>query len=169
LSLTVNGSLTAGTVPIDFTIPPSGLLTVTVTTTGIALTEQGTTPPLTATGTLNSVTVTDTRNLFPGWSVSGQVSPFTGAGSAAGSTVAGDQLGWVPNGTVSGGATLGPPVAPGTSPGLGDVGAVLASAAAGSGMGTDTLMASLTLDIPASALAGPYTSSLTVTYLESGP
>jgi hypothetical protein len=159
----------AVTVPVTVTIPPTGALTVTVTPGTVDLGAQGTTYPLTATGVLQDVTVTDTRNTYPGWSVSGQESDFTGSGSAAGATISGDQLGWVPTGTLAYGATLGPTVAPGTSPGLGDTPQVLASATPGNGMGTSTLAANLTLDIPNSALAGPYTSSLTITYMESGP
>jgi hypothetical protein len=69
-----------------------------------------------------------------------------------------------------GGATLGPTVAPGTSPnGLGDIAHVLASAAIGLGDGTNTLSASLSLDIPADTRAGAYGGSLTITYLASGP
>ena len=53
-------------------------------------------------------------------------------------------------------------------PGLA-AGGVLASAADGSGLGTDTLGATLTLDIPASARSGAYTATLTLTYLDTGP
>jgi hypothetical protein len=40
--------------------------------------------------------VTDTRNYYPGWSVSGQDSNWTGSGTAAGFTISGNQLGWTP-------------------------------------------------------------------------
>jgi hypothetical protein len=148
----------------------TGTLAVTVTSGTVNLTAQS--APLTATGTLQDVTVTDTRNYVPGWSVSGQESVFTGSGSATGSTMSGDQLGWVPEALdpLVGGAALGPLVAPGTSPGgLGDTAAVLADADAGSGLGTNTLSADLTLDIPATALAGPYSGEITITYLDTGP
>jgi hypothetical protein len=164
LSLT-SGPRQAGGVFISVTLPPSGALTVTVGAGSVTLTEQSTT----ATGTLNDVTVADTRNTYPGWSVSAQDTAFTGSGTAAGSTIPGDDLGWTPGGTVSGGATLGPMVVPGASPGLQDAAQVLASAAPGSGVGTDSLSAALTLDIPAATSAGPYTSSLTITYLLTGP
>jgi hypothetical protein len=158
----------AGSEPVTVAIPPSGALTVSVAPGTAALTQSGST----ATGNLPDVTVSDTRNTYPGWSVSAQVSAFTGSGTAAGSTISGDQLGWVPvaAGPLVGGATLGPAVAPGTSPGgLGDTSAVLAEASPGFGFGTNTLGADLTLDIPAAALAGPYTASLTITYIETGP
>jgi hypothetical protein len=44
---------------------------------------------------------------------------------------------------------------------------VLASAAAGSGLGTDTLSAKLLMDIPATAAAGRYSVILTITCVES--
>jgi hypothetical protein len=150
-------------------VPPTGLLTVAVTPGAVTLTVSGTTAPLAATGVLNTVTVSDTRNYVPGWSVSGQESVFTGSGTAAGSVISGDQLGWVPDGTVVGGAITGGNVPPGTSPGLGDTAQVLASAAPGNGMGTNTFFANLTLIIPGTARAGPYTGSMTITYLDSGP
>jgi hypothetical protein len=162
---TVNG----GTVPVTVTIPPSGAFTVTVTPGTVTLAEQGTSYPLVAAGMLQPVTVADTRNTYPGWSASGQASVFTGGGTAAGSTIPGDQLGWVPTGILAGGAALGPTVAPGTSPGLGDTAQVLAAATPGNGTGTSTLGANLTLDLPSTALAGPYTATLTLTFAESGP
>jgi hypothetical protein len=159
----------AGNVPVTTTVPPTGALIVTVATGPADLTEQGTTAPFTATGMLPTITITDTRNTYPGWSVSAQETAFTGSGAAAGSTISGDQLGWAPNGTPAGGATIGPPVPPGISQGLGDNPQVLAFATPGSGLGTSTLSASLTLDIPDTASAGSYIGSLTITYLETGP
>jgi hypothetical protein len=169
VSITVTGI--AGSVPITVTVPPTGSLTVTVAPGTVNLAEQGATPPTTARGTLNDVTVTDTRNTYPGWSVSGQMSAFTGGGSPA-ATIPGDQLGWTPTAItpLTGGATLGPAVAPGTSPnGLADTAQVLASAPGGQGFGTNTLSASLTLDIPVATPAGAYSGLLTITYLELGP
>jgi hypothetical protein len=116
-----------------------------------------------ATAATSPVTVSDTRNTFPGWSVSGQAADFTGNGTAAGASISGNQLGWTPtsDGALPPGVTLGGTVAP-AAPGLGTAPAVLASAPAGSGFGTSTLGANLTLAIPATAAAGGYTSSLTV-------
>jgi ABC-type phosphate transport system substrate-binding protein len=165
--VTVTG--TAGSVPIAVTVPAIGALAVTVAAGTVTLAEQGTTPPATATGTLNDVTVTDTRNTYPGWSVSGQVSSFT---SGSGASIPGDQLGWTPTavGPLTGGAALGPAVSPGTTTnGLADAAQVLASAPGGQGLGTNTLSASLILDIPAATPAGGYSGLLTVTYLELGP
>jgi hypothetical protein len=154
------------TVPITVTVPPSGVFTFTVAPGTVNLAVSGT--PAQGTGVLNAVTVSDSRNTFPGWSVSGQESDFAGSGTAAGSTISGNQLGWTPTGTPAGGATLGPVVAPG-SPGLGATAGILAQAHAGSGSGTSNLSANLLLDIPASAAAGPYAGTLTLTAVTSLP
>jgi hypothetical protein len=112
---------------------------------------------------LNPVTVSDTRNTFPGWQVTGQESAFAGSGTSAGYTFSGNQLGWVPTDTSLGtGVTLGPTVTP-ASPGLGTTAGVLAQAHAPNGTGTSVLGANLTLAIPASAAAGPYAGTLTIT------
>jgi hypothetical protein len=155
----------SGSEPLAVTVPASGAFTFTVATGTVNLAVSG----ANATGALNPVTVSDTRNTVPGWSVSGQSADFAGSGTAAGSTISGNQLGWAPTDTSLGtGATLGGTVAP-ASPGLGTTAAVLAQAHAGSGAGTSALGANLTLAIPATALAGPYASSLTLTAVTSLP
>jgi len=151
----------SGSEPLAVTVPQSGTFTLTVAPGTVNLTAAG----LTATGALQPITVSDTRNTFPGWSVTGQAADFTGSGTAAGSTISGNQLGWTPTGTVSDG-TLGGTV--GVPPGIGSTAAVLASAAVGHGFGTSNLGATLNLIIPASAAAGPYTSTLTVTAIPHG-
>jgi hypothetical protein len=116
--------------------------------------------------------VTDSRNTYPGWSVSGQEADFTGIGTAAGFSILADQLGWVPAavGTVGTGVTVGPAITPGTDPGgLGDTGGVLISATPGSGYGTDEANAALALHIPTGQAAGSYAGSMTSTYLSVGP
>ncbi len=165
LMVTTTGAMT-GSEPITVGLPQSGTFTVSITPGTVLLTASG----LTATGTLQDVTVSDTRNYYPGWSASGQESDFTGSGTAAGSTISGNQLGWTPTtaGPLQGGATLGPAVAP-AAPGLGTSAAVLASAAAGTGFGTNVLSANLNLLIPSLQTAGPYSGSLTLTYVESAP
>jgi hypothetical protein len=165
-SLAVDG--TAGSEAVMVTVPPAGTLTVTVVPGTVTL--QGTGNRLEVTGMLQDVTVTDTRNYVPGWSVSGQESVFIRSRTAGGATIPGDQLGWVPVAVspLAGGASLGPAVAPGTRRhGLG-TGSALAYADAGSGIGTNTLSASLILDIRNSR-ASRYTGILTITYLETGP
>lgn len=165
---TIGPAVTApfGNVPITIAVPQSGAFIVTVAPGTVNLAVSG----LTAAGTLQDVTVTDTRNFYPGWSVSGQESGFTGAGTAAGSVIPGDRLGWTPTavGALHGGATLGGTVTP-VSPGLGTTAATLASAAAGCGFGTNVLSASVTLAIPPTAAPGPYSGALTITYIEAGP
>jgi hypothetical protein len=155
----------SGTEPISVTVPASGSFTLTVPTATVNLAVSG----ATATGALNTITVSDTRNTSPGWSVSGQESAFAGSGTAAGATISGNQLGWVPTDTsLATGATLGTTVTP-ANPGLGTTAAVLASAVPGGGVGTSGLGANLTLDIPATAAAGPYAGSMTITAVTTGP
>jgi hypothetical protein len=171
LSLVVNpaGAQTAGTIPINVTVPTTGTLTVTVAAGTVSLSLSGSGSTLTATAPMNNVTVSDTRNSAPGWSVSGQESIFTNTAVST-ETIPADDLGWAPTAVnpLVGGAVLGPTVAPGTSPnGLGDAAQVLASATAGNGVGTNTLSATLTLDVPSTTPAGAYTGNLTITYLLS--
>jgi hypothetical protein len=157
----------AGVVRLTVTVPPAGSLTVTATATTVPLTVQTGTNPATAVGILPDITVTDSRNWLPGWSVSGQESAFlTGSGSGV-QLLQGSKLGWTPTGTVTGGARLGPTVAP-ADPGLGS-GADLASAPVGSGYGTDTLSANLVLELPAAAATRSLTGTLTITFLDAGP
>jgi hypothetical protein len=161
-TVTSQGGGPSGTEPLTVTVPQSGpgSFTLTVPSGTVTMTVSG----ATATGTLNPIMVADTRSSSPGWSVSGQATTF--AGTAAGSSISGDQLGWAPTGTsLPTVVTLGGAVAPG-SPGLGTTAAVLASATAAS---TCTLGANLTLDIPASATPGSYSSTLTLTAVTSGP
>jgi hypothetical protein len=156
----------AGAEPVAVTVPIAGIFTVTVAPGTVPLSATG----LTATGTLQDVTVSDTRNYYPGWAVYGQQANFAGSASAAGSAISGNQLGWAPVAvdTLADGATLGPSVAP-VSPGLGSVPGTLAYAGAGCGFGTNVLSAGLTLDIPAATVAGPYSGNLTITYIETQP
>jgi hypothetical protein len=121
-----------------------------------------------ATGMLQQFTVTETRSPAPGWSISGQESDFIGTRGAHPRTIPGTALGWIPIGSLSGGATLGPAVVA-DHPSLGTKGALLAAAAPGSGGGTSTLSADLTLKIPASAVANTYVGTLTITCIETGP
>jgi len=170
LSLTVQPAPpNSGTVPLAVTIPVTGTFTLTVDTTDtVTLPVTG----LTATGATTPVVVSDTRNTYPGWSVSGQDSDWTGTGSAAGGTIPGNQLGWTPTGTaLAPGVTLGPLVTPGSGSGLGFTPQVLAMvhAGLGNGFGTSTLGADLILAIPPVSPAGPYTSGLNITAVPANP
>ena len=160
------GTTAAGSEPVTIAVPQEGAFILTVSPGTVNLSVSG----ATATGALQNVTVTDTRNYYPGWSVTGQASSFAGSGTAAGSTFSGNQLGWVPTavGTLVDGATLGGTVAP-VSRGLGTTAATLASAATNCGFGTNVMSANLTLDIPPLAAAGPYISTMTITAVTTGP
>ena len=151
----------SGSEPIAVNVPSTGSFTLTVATGTVNLTPNsiGTS----AAGILNPVTVSDTRNSFPGWQVTGQEGTFSGSGTSAGFTISGNQLGWTPTDTSLGtGVTLGPTVTP-AAPGLGTTAGVLAQAAAPNGTGTSVLAASLLLAIPSSAAAGPYAGTMTIT------
>ncbi len=118
-----------------------------------------------STGQLGVVTISDGRDQSqPGWSVSGQVGDFTGGGH----TFSGSHLGWTPVVTAQDAAhdvVAGPPVSPGTNPGL-TADSDMAKAAATNGLGTTTLGAALDLTVPASTAAGSYSAVLTITAVE---
>jgi hypothetical protein len=168
LALRVKASASGtGTIPVSVTVPCAGGFTLTVDTADIVTL---TVSRSSATAATTPIVVSDTRNTYPGWSVSGQDSDWTGSGAAAGASISGNQLGWQPTSSkkLPQGVRLGPPVAP-ASPGLGSTPAVLASASDGpcNGYGTITLIANLTLLIPASQAPGPYSSGLTITAVTS--
>jgi len=169
LSLPVNPAPpNSGTIPLAVSVPQVGTFTLTVDSTDVVTLAA---TDLSATGTTTPITVADSRNSFPGWSVSGQDGAWTGTSTAAGGTFSGDQLGWTPTDTtLAPGVTLGSPVTA-ANPGLGTTAATLASvhAGLGNGFGTSTLGANLTLAIPATAPAGPYTSGLTISAVTSNP
>lgn len=175
LSVTLAGSLNAGgvnPVVINVTVAATGTLTVTVAAGPVNLAVTG----LTGTGNLPGVSIKDTRNNFPGWSVLGQESAFTSTALPS-TPISGNQLGWVPAAATGSAAfdgthvVLGGTVAP-ASPGLGTTAATLALAHAGFGadpLGNTTYIATaaLTLTIPPVTTAGAYTGNLTVTYLSA--
>jgi ABC-type phosphate transport system substrate-binding protein len=171
LSLSVSQSLTVpGTVPLAVDVPLTGTFTLTVDTADtVTLAVSGST----ATAVTPQIIVTDTRNNYPGWSVSCQAGDFASTSATAGVPISGNQLGWVPTGSsLVAGVTLGGTVAP-AAPGLGTIAAVLASAppGVGSGFGTSTLGANLTLAIPPApgSTAGGYTGALNISAVESMP
>ena len=154
-------------VPLATTIPPAGAFTLTVPSTGmVSMTVSGSS----AAGDILPVVVSDSRNTYPGWSVSGQASDFTTSSPGPDTIISGNELGWMPDTT----ASLASGVMPGgavqaAAPGLGSAPATLASASAGAGFGTSTLGAHLSLVIPPTAVPGPYTSVLTLTAVTSAP
>jgi trimeric autotransporter adhesin len=165
------GTTTApGTIPVSVTITATGSLTVTIPTgtAVLSLNSAGTS----ATGSLGTITVTDTRNTVPGFAVYGQeVANFTGSNLPAGVTSASipnTDLGWAPSGppaaTLADGTTVGP-----TSTNIGAAPAVLLQALGGSGTGVSTADAFLTLTIPAGTPAGTYTGGVDITYISVAP
>ncbi|PZF84552.1 hypothetical protein [Jiangella anatolica] len=113
-------------------------------------------------GTLDPVTVSDTRAGAPGWDTTAQVSEFS-TGSAS---FEGKYLGWTPAvvSSTATGVTAGAAVATGFESGTGlSEPRQLAGAPAGSGAGTSQLGAGLSLEIPADTAAGTYTATLTLT------
>ena len=171
-SAVLNLSVTVppNTIPLAVTDPPNGTFSLTVDTADVVnLAVSG----LDATAPMTDVTVSDTRNTYPGWTVWGQETDFTGAGTAAGATISGNQLGWTPDsvaGPLTNGVIIGNPVNP-VSPGLGTTPEPLAWAPAGAraGFGTTVISAGLDLRIPPPQAAGPYTGSLEITALTTGP
>lgn len=167
LNLTVNAAPpNTGIIPLAVTVPAAGSFTLTVDTGDtITLTLNGNT----AAAATTPIVVSDTRNTFPGWSISGQDTGRSGSGAA----ISGNQLGWKPasgSSPIPPGVTLGGPVAP-DSPALGTTPAVLALVHAGlnNGYGTITLVANLTLAIPAQQAAARYTSGLSITSVSANP
>lgn len=119
-----------------------------------------------ADGIIHQITVVDTRNVDAGWQLAGTMGTFTDGG---GNTFDGDSLGWIPvltddsDGTdYDQTVTSGSAVTPGTTNGLGD-GALLASAAAGAGLGISVHDARLLLLIPVTVDEATYTGTLTYT------
>lgn len=122
----------------------------------------------TATGNINQVTVVDTRDTDPGFTINGQMSAFTNGTS----TFSGNYLGWQPVVTSTSGATLagydqtvaaGATLQPSLATGLQTVKQPLASAIAGQGLGISTLDARLKLLIPLTARNGGFTATMTFT------
>lgn len=162
-----------GSQNINVTIPglADGLLTLTVGGDGtVNLTDasfQGTF--LQATGRLDPVTITDTRQGNEGpydWTSSGVVSDFIGSNSL--NMIPGEHLGWTPTVvTAGGGAVAGPLVTPGfplAGPGLGSP-QVFASAPGGHPTGSATLDALLDLRMPVTQAPDSYAATMTFTVL----
>lgn len=161
---------------IETTVLP-GALTISVDNTAVGLPNAQLTSDASmfaSAGTLNPVTITDTRAGNPGWNVSGQVSDFT---DATGHLINGANLGWSP--TLIGkaaaqivfmGAVVDPAagIAPGAAapPGIGlATSRTLAIGARSGGNGTAVLGAGLTLTAPTSTPGGTYTATLTFTVI----
>lgn len=113
-----------------------------------------------AAGTLPSITVTDTREEAPAWSLSAQASAFVAGSESFGA----EALGWVPQVPANEvGAEAGPERVAGAE-GLA-TSALLAQASQDHAPGSVTVSAALTLLAPANTPAGSYVSTITVTAL----
>lgn len=176
------------TIPLSATAPApyAGALTLQVTAgTAVALTQVD---PNTAagfpvdatdptghrhawvfTGNLSGVSVSDTRPLESGWTLTSQASSFVNGGT----TITAANLGWTPakvgtgsdaEGTVTAGTAITSHLADTASNGLNQT-RNFATAAIGSGLGTQNLSAGLELRIPYTSPAGAYTSTLTLTLI----
>ena len=103
LTVTVNPVATSsGEIPLAAGVPQAGAFTLTVDAADtVTLVVSG----ASAVGQATPIVVSDTRNTFPGWPVSGQDTDWAGTDSAAGASIPGDQLGWAPtsNGTLPNG------------------------------------------------------------------
>jgi len=117
---------------------------------------------LESSGALVPIQVTDNRAGGPAWSISGQVSDFSGG-------LPGTYLGWTPTIVAAGagaGAIVGDPVASGIDGGNGLTdSSVLASAPTSHPPGSATVGADLDLRLPADTSPGAYSATLTITAL----
>jgi hypothetical protein len=158
---------------LQVTVAPTGSFSWTVPTPEpvVTLGLSGST----ATGALVPGTLTDSRtgiaanqytaaNLvngysgYPGWSVVGQATDFTNPTSTPVGDIPVANLNWTPTTPAQGDFVLGRA----STTGLGTA-QTLATAAEGHGDGTFTLGANLSLAIPATAPAGLYSSTITLT------
>lgn len=121
-----------------------------------------------ADGSINQVTVLDTRDGDPGWTAKGDIADLFTNGTGPfdeNNSFSGDFLGWFPQVTATSSGqtvTAGPDVSPGTTNGL-TSNPTLASAPSGAGLGIATLDARLALIIPVAADADTYTARLSLT------
>lgn len=172
----------AGDVAVEVAIselPGGGALSMSVAGTSTALSENGSTSTVRQfTGTLPTVTVTDTRDPADipqgaGWYVLGTASDFV---SSAGDVIGAENLGWAPrliDGGDSGLVAEGDVVDTAIDGGPNGVGlvdqellAITNDSAAISSEGSWTADAALTLKTPAEVEAGNYTSTLTLSLFE---
>ena len=182
------GNPLAPTQVITVSVPPSGSFQISTVATPPAGAGALTVSGATGTGIMVPVQVIDTRtgvaagtyttadgtshtlsteyDGYPGWNVVGQATDFTDPNSHPAGDIPVSNFNWTPAAPVYGASnpTTGGTAAQGSASttGLGTA-QTLASAVAGQGDGSFTLGANLTLAIPATAPAGAYTSTLTLT------
>ncbi len=164
---TPNGSTSA-----TFTVTASGTLQISAPTGTVNLSSTATAAPGgTITGSLGTVTVTDLRSLAAaGWTASVASSNFTTGGATAAETIPAADLAYDPTATL---ATLfgtytslvGTPVAampasPATT--------VVVTAAGANGDNQASWNPVITVTVPASAVAGTYSGTITHSVLPAG-
>lgn len=126
----------------------------------------------TASGRMPQITVANTSDTDPGWSITASMGNFTKVG---GGSFSGNHLGWTPVVSSDSAATLGgydmavtagASVDPATASSLGaSPSKTLASASAGAGLGIAKIDARLKLLVPVNAASGTYTGTLTFTVI----
>ncbi|GAA1960471.1 hypothetical protein [Agromyces allii] len=169
-------------VKVDIAAVENGALSLTVEDTETTLTEGGSTAAYRQfTGTLPTVTVTDTRDDVPAgvfWYVTGQAGDFVG--TAGQPNIPATQLGWSPadvldgNGEVAAGSEVVPasdtPTQPGNNTGLASgedfLYLALDSADAKAAQGSWSTTADLKLKTAANVAPGSYSSLLTLSLFE---
>ena len=166
-------------VPVNVTVAATGALTMTVDNSPVTLTENGSDASNRKfTGTLGTVTVTDTRSDVPagvGWAVVGESSDFTDGSK----TIPAKYLGWAPalvnepagNDVVAAGSDVDSQAVDSSSPGLTTGVDILAftidSQQAKVESGEWKANANLALVAPADEVSsGTYSSTLTLSLFE---
>lgn len=155
---------TKADIDVSVDIPVTGGLAVNVASDKLDLGQAKLSSDLSsldASGTLPAVTVADTRNSNPGWSLTATASNFS---ASEGLTLDGKYLGIGKTRVVSASAGQTLSLGAGVAPGVGFTGGTtLASAAAGAGQGAATFEADLQLKAPAATTPGDYVSVVTIT------
>lgn len=153
-SITVEGEGPGATQEIVTDVTPGAFsLAVAGNTTPLA----GGTVGGSATGDLQTATVTDLRGSNAGWSLTGQLEDFNT--TPATTPIPAGNLTWDPSATKTSGSGT---VTEGATSNLGDT-KTLCSAATASSAGVFTCGADLTLSVPDTAAPGSYAATLTLT------
>ncbi|MFF3025823.1 hypothetical protein [Microbacterium sp. NPDC057944] len=158
-----SGSGVTVSVPEASTSAPTGL-TISVKPAPVSLsgaTSRGEGEVWTAKGATGEITVNDDRrSADAGWTLNGHISPLISGAN----TIAASNLGWAPV-KVSGSGTAGPAVIAGSSAGLTSDAPLASGAGSAEPNAKTTVSAELTLAVPATAPAGNYSGTLTLTLI----
>lgn len=158
-----SGSGVTVSVPEASTSAPTGL-TISVKPAAVSLTgatSRGEGEIWTAKGSTGEITVNDDRrSVDAGWTLNGHISPLTSGAN----TIAASNLGWTPA-KVSGSGTAGAAVVAGSGSGLASDAPLASGAGSADPNAKTTVSAELTLAVPATAPAGNYSGTLTLTLI----